>query len=113
MPHIHNQQHSAIIALPVRFNFSAHAEFFKQCENALAENRCRCLTLDFAAVQHIDSAAIGMMINVSKKAAQQGSSLTIQNASGDVDGLLALIKFEAVLLQHQTDARVNAVVECE
>lgn len=109
MPHTYSQQHSAIIALPVRFGFSAHAEFFKQCDSALTENMCNRLTLDFAAVHYIDSAAIGMMINVSKKAAQQGCRVVIENSAGDVADLLALIKIDELLDQHQTSARLQLV----
>jgi HptB-dependent secretion and biofilm anti anti-sigma factor len=110
MPHSNNTNGAAmIIHLPARFGFSHHHRFFKDCTDALAEKPNNKLTLDFSAVKYIDSAAIGMIINFTKKAASQGVAVNIANSGGSVADILQLIRFDEFLAQQHEQARARQV----
>ena len=58
----------ATISLGGRFDYSAHREFRAACDSSIANPRIDELVVDFAAVEYLDSSALGMLLLLKERA---------------------------------------------
>lgn len=56
------------IALSGRFDFNAHREFRRVCEEAFQRTGVAALDVDLSAVSYIDSSALGMLLLLKDRA---------------------------------------------
>ncbi len=79
------------ITLPPRFTFDAHREFRQAYAG---QSRGREYAVDFRAVQFVDSAALGMLLQLREHAGDRREAVRLQHASGTVRALLRAAGFE-------------------
>ncbi len=82
------------IVLPSKFNFSYHKNFTDQYGNALENTPSEAIVLDFSNVEYLDSAALGMMVLLKKKADAQNTEVSIVNAHGAALDVLKIANFQ-------------------
>ncbi|MFC3093394.1 anti-sigma factor antagonist [Alteromonas sediminis] len=82
------------IVLPSKFDFSYHKNFTDQYASALADGSESAIVLDFSSVEYIDSAALGMMVLLKKKAEAENRTVVIENASGAALDVLNIANFK-------------------
>ncbi|MCW8092992.1 STAS domain-containing protein [Alteromonas sp. ASW11-130] len=82
------------IRLPSKFDFSQHKTFTEQYENVLAEDSKVPIQLDFSAVEYLDSAALGMMVLLRKKAVVKNREVQMKNVRGTAYELLSMANFQ-------------------
>jgi anti-anti-sigma factor len=82
------------IVLPTKFDFSYHKNFTDQYGKALELESTQPLTLDFSTVEYVDSAALGMMVLLRKKAEAAGREVQIINAHGAALDVLNIANFQ-------------------
>ncbi len=70
------------IRLPERFDFSYHKTFYGHTYDALNQNTSQEVIVDFSEVDYLDSSALGMLVMLQKKCAEQNKKVVIENASG-------------------------------
>jgi len=63
-------------------------------ERALAAG---CTTFDLSGVEHVDSAAVGLLLAWRRRAAASGRPLALRGLPESVRGLIALYRVEALL----------------
>jgi anti-anti-sigma factor len=82
------------IVLPSKFDFSYHKNFTDQYGKALEEESEQNITLDFSNVEYLDSAALGMMVLLKKKADAAGREVLIINTHGAALEVLKIANFD-------------------
>lgn len=82
------------IVLPAKFDFSYHKNFTDQYAKALEVDTTSPLELDFSSVEYIDSAALGMMVLLKKKAEAKNREVHIVNAYGAALDVLNIANFK-------------------
>lgn len=81
----------AFLALNGNFTFEFHREF-KQATTTVLEHPGICeIEVDFAAVDYMDSAALGMLLLFNERAA--GKKITLVNCKGTVKSVLDIANF--------------------
>ena len=88
---------STTIAIPERFDFSFHKAFTDQYNKLLEENAGATITLDFSRVMYLDSAALGMVVLLKKRAKASGCDVEIVNAKGTALEVLEIANFEKMV----------------
>ena len=81
------------IVLPSKFDFSYHKNFTDQYAKALEVELNEKITLDFSSVEYLDSAALGMMVLLKKKAEAVDREVNIVNAHGAALEVLNIANF--------------------
>lgn len=76
-----------------RFDFSAHREFRSCYKEALDNPAFRTITLDFAKVEYMDSAALGMLLLLREGAANANKTVVLRGAAGAVQKVLEIANF--------------------
>ena len=84
----------SIIALPVRFDFSYHAQFQDSLQKLLTDGTVSKIILDFTRVEYLDSAALGMMMMWQKRAAASSKKVCIKGARGAPAQVLAMANMQ-------------------
>lgn len=82
------------IVLPTKFDFSYHKNFTDQYGKALETATANQITLDFSNVEYLDSAALGMMVLLKKKADEVNCNVQIINAYGAALDVLKIANFQ-------------------
>lgn len=82
------------IVLPSKFNFSYHKNFTDQYGKALESSSSEPIVLDFSNVEYLDSAALGMMVLLKKKADAKNIEVSIVNAHGAALDVLKIANFQ-------------------
>lgn len=72
----------SIIRIPERFDFSCHKKFNEETEVALKNTQVDLINLDFNLVNYLDSAALGMVVYLHKKATAVNKVVQISGAHG-------------------------------
>ncbi|NVK55984.1 MAG: STAS domain-containing protein [Alteromonadaceae bacterium] len=88
---------STTIAIPERFDFSFHKSFTEQYNKILEQQSTGLITLDFARVLYLDSAALGMVVLLQKRAKANGTNVEIANAKGTALEVLQIANFDKIL----------------
>lgn len=77
-----SKKHS--IPVSERFDFSSYRSFYDQCEAAMDKPGVSELSIDFRLTRYLDSAALGMLVQMHRKARERNVRLRICNAEGIV-----------------------------
>lgn len=72
----------SIVRIPERFDFSFHKKFTENTEVVLKDSKISLISLDFSQVSYLDSAALGMIVYLHKKAISANKKVDIINSSG-------------------------------
>lgn len=72
----------SIVRIPERFDFSFHKKFTENTDVALKDNKVSLISLDFSQVSYLDSAALGMIVYLHKKAITANKKVDVINSSG-------------------------------
>lgn len=88
---------SITINLPSRFDFSHHSHFSAQINGLLAAVDIADILLDFSEVNYLDSAALGMIVYLHKKATSASKQVRIINSSGFAAEILHVANIDKVL----------------
>lgn len=78
-----------------RFTYSDHTSF-RGILAAIGTSGTRRIVFDFAPLEFIDSAGMGMLLLVNDTARKAGVSLVLKGATGQVERLFAGQKFAAL-----------------
>lgn len=88
---------SATIAIPERFDFSFHKAFTDQYNKILETKSGGTINLDFSRVLYLDSAALGMIVLLQKRAKASGFTVEITNAKGTALEVLEIANFDKMI----------------
>lgn len=83
----------AVIRLSGRFDFNAHREFREAVDQALADPALNEVQVDLAAVDYLDSSALGMLLMLRDKARSAGRSVSLANCRGAVKQVIEIANF--------------------
>ena len=83
----------ATIRLDGRFVFSAHRTFRLAIKDLLA-GRCTALEIDFAKVEYVDSAALGMLLLAREELAAVKKTIALIHCGGSVQQVLDVANFQ-------------------
>jgi len=72
----------SVVRVPERFDFSCHKKFSENTDVALKDVQVNLIQLDFSQASYLDSAALGMVVYLHKKAAVANKKVEIVNATG-------------------------------
>lgn len=87
----------ANISLPERFDFSCHKNFNESADAALKNAEINLISLDFSQVSYLDSAALGMVVYLHKKASAVNKKLQIVNATGIAEEILRVANINQLI----------------
>lgn len=83
----------ADLKLSGRFDFNAHREFRSAYEPVMADAEVKALNIDLAAVEYLDSSALGMLLMLRDKAGAANKTLALVNVRGAVKQVLEIANF--------------------
>ncbi len=83
----------ARITLAGRFDFNAHRQFRRVCDEALEDPQVKELELDLRQVEYLDSSALGMLLLLKDKAQGRGKSVVLSGVQGTVKQVLDIAHF--------------------
>jgi anti-anti-sigma factor len=86
----------AVVRLQGRFDFSAHRSFRDCCGVLLESGEVRELDLDMGGVEHIDSAALGMLLLLKERADAASKPVALHNCKGAVRQVLDIANFSKI-----------------
>ncbi len=78
-----------------KFTFSDH-ENFREIISAIKNKKSQTIMINFAGVEFIDSAALGMMLIARDEAGKSGASLILKSPEGQVDKMFSVSKFDSL-----------------
>ncbi len=88
------QNHQARIRLAGRFDFNSHRNFKQACEGPLTEPAVGELVVDMAAVEYLDSSALGMLLILRDRGTAASKRIVIENCTGAVNDVLRIANFQ-------------------
>lgn len=81
------------LSLNGRFDFHSHRDFRAAYENALEADGVREIEINFAAVDYLDSSALGMLLLLREKAEAMGKLVVLSGLKGTVKQVLDIANF--------------------
>lgn len=82
----------AVIKLQGRFDFNSHRDFRAAIDTALA-SPATAITIDFGAVDYLDSSALGMLLMLRDRARGAAREVTLAGCRGAVKQVLDIANF--------------------
>lgn len=80
-----------------QFDFSGHQTFIAESNKRLEDPANKALVVDLARTTFIDSAALGMLIQLKKKCDEANKTLVIANARGSVKDTLEIANIQKMV----------------
>jgi len=80
------------ISVPSRLDITAHKEFGEAYKDKLG-SLSNCI-VDMAAVEFLDSSALGMLLMFREKAAEESVEITVANCSPGITKIFAMANFD-------------------
>ncbi|HEY6896447.1 MAG TPA: STAS domain-containing protein [Rhodocyclaceae bacterium] len=87
-----------VIRLEGRFDFSTHRLFRDAVKAALANAAAQEIQIDLAAVDYVDSSALGMLLLSQENAKAAGKTLALVGAAGVVKQVLDIANFQRLFV---------------
>ena len=84
------------ITLPSRFDYSYHQEFSAAYQAILGKTGVSTVILDFAAVEYLDSAALGMMLLLQRRFSPLSISVKVRSARGTAGEILTMANMQNI-----------------
>lgn len=88
----------ATLSLQGRFDFHSHRDFRAAYEKALDETGVKEIEINFAAVDYLDSSALGMLLLLREKAEAMGKTISLAGLRGTVKQVLEIANFGKLFL---------------
>lgn len=88
------QDQKASITLEGNFTYESHREFKVATTSALTHEGVSEIEINFAGVDYLDSAALGMLLLLNERAG--GRKITLVNCQGTVKAVLEIANFNKV-----------------
>lgn len=85
------------LQLPERFDFACYKTFNESADAALKDTNSNLISLDFSEVSYLDSAALGMVVYLHKKAGAVNKKIQIVNATGIAEEILNVANIHKIL----------------
>lgn len=82
-----------LITLSGRFDLKTFRQFRQSYEPVLDDAQVSRIVLDFAAVEYMDSSALGMLQLLRENALQRNKTVVIANCHGTVRDVLVTVNF--------------------
>jgi anti-anti-sigma factor len=89
---------TAIVRLDGSFDCKAHKEFLDATKPLLANGEVKELLLDLAAVDRLDSSALGLMLVTRDAAKKSGKTVAISGAKGVAKRAIDMAQFELLFV---------------
>ena len=86
-----------VARLPEKFDFGYHKKFNDEMDAALKDPQVGDINLDFSAVSYLDSAALGMIVYLHKKASSANKKVVISNATGVAEEILKTANIQKIV----------------
>lgn len=83
----------AVIKLSGRFDFNTHREFRAAYEPLISDAETRSVIVDFAAVDYLDSSALGMLLMLRDKLGGASKEVGLSGVKGNVKQVLDIANF--------------------
>lgn len=83
----------ADIVLNGRFDFNTHRDFRSAYEPLIGDDEVRAVSVDFTAVDYLDSSALGMLLMLRDKLGGVGKEITLTGVQGNVKQVLDIANF--------------------
>lgn len=83
---------NTVIVLNGRFDYNAHREFREAVDQAVKEASGK-IQVDLAAVDYLDSSALGMLLMLRDKAKSANKEVQLANARGAVKQVIDIANF--------------------
>ncbi|MCE9633853.1 MAG: STAS domain-containing protein [Methylophilales bacterium] len=80
-----------------RFDFSVHRDFRTSYEDVLKIAGIKKITLDMAAVDYLDSSALGMLLLLNERARNTSAEVNIARCSAGVTKILDIANFSKII----------------
>lgn len=89
-----------VLRISEKFDFSCHKNFNAQSDQLLKDPEVTVIVLDFSTVHYLDSAALGMVIYLQKKAKAVQRKVVIQHAHGTARDILKVANIDQFIEIH-------------
>lgn len=91
---VHKKDNETIISLDARFDFACVEEFREAYESAKQGAGSNQFVVDLRNTQHMDSSALGMLINMKKFWNAGAGEIKIINANPQIRKILTISRFD-------------------
>lgn len=81
-----------------RFDFSSHRDFKQACDKPLSEPSVDELVLDMAALEYLDSSALGMLLLLRDRGSAASKRIVIENCAGAVGEVMRIANFKKLFV---------------
>ena len=85
-----------VLSLPSRFDYAYYKKFTEAYMALLHSVDVNNAILDFSNVEHLDSAALGMMVLMQKKFKEQNKSVKLKGARGSTNDILRMANMNKI-----------------
>ena len=82
------------IKMPEKFDFGIHREF----REAYESSNCRTYRIDMGTTNYMDSAALGMLLQIREHAGDKNDSVVIESANSHIKEILQVANFEKIMV---------------
>lgn len=83
----------ALVQLSGRFDFNTHREFRSAVEPLVIDVAVAAVTIDFSAVEYLDSSALGMLLMLRDRMSGTKKVVTLAGVHGNVKQVLDIANF--------------------
>ena len=83
----------ALVQLSGRFDFNTHREFRSAVEPLVIDVGVAAITIDFSAVEYLDSSALGMLLMLRDRMSGAKKVVTLAGVHGNVKQVLDIANF--------------------
>lgn len=87
-----------VVRLEGRFDFSSHRVFRDAIKAALTNAAAQEIQIDLAAVEYMDSSALGMLLLSQENAKAVGKAVALVGAAGAVKQVLEIANFQRLFV---------------
>ncbi len=87
-----------MLQLRGRFDFSQYSVFKAEQERVTDRQDVRHIVMDFADLNYLDSAALGLLLVLQERARERDQSVTIRHARGLVRDILDVAHFDRLFV---------------
>ena len=86
--HLTKDGNKAVLKLSGRFDFNAHREFRAAVDPLVADPGVNALTIEFSAVEYLDSSALGILLMLREKTGGARKVISLAGVHGNVKQVL-------------------------
>ena len=91
--HLTKDGNKAVLKLSGHFDFNTHREFRAAVDPLVADPGVNALTIEFSAVEYLDSSALGILLMLREKTGGARKEITLAGVHGNVKQVLDIANF--------------------